>query len=292
MKQKNKFNLIFIILAVIALLVLIKVFNRPLQRLTSDFYYPFFSPVQKIENLSAKQALMMQSKTELVEELLKLQRINEEFSAKINVLRKVQEENADLKDMFALKSSPGYKFVYTEIFRRDPDFWNQSFSINKGSVDGITTGCVVLCRVKKQKNSKYVFAVAGRISKVAKNDAQVETIISKNCRLSVMLKENKATGILEGGTNNNSEPKVAITMLPAFKKYVPGETVVTTGLSKYTTPPSLFVGKIADNKGKADVKIVNNLFAKARVIPAVDFDNLRYLVVLIPKWPKEDSEEK
>lgn len=283
MKRKNKISLVFIILTIIALLVFIKVFNRPLHSLTSDFYHPFFSPIQKVENLSAKQALMLQSKTELVEELLKLQQVNEQFSAELNVQQEIKQENANLKDLLAFKSTPGYKCVFAKIFRRDPDFWNQSFSINKGSKDGILAGCAVLCRIPKGKNKKYVFAVAGRISKVSQNDAQVETIISKNCRLSVILKNNKAAGILEGGTIKNGKPETIVTMLPAFKKYMAGETVVTSGLSKDTTPPLLFVGKIADSNGAPDVQIVTNLFAKARVIPAVDFDNLRYLVVLVPK---------
>lgn len=283
MKRRTKISAVFIILAVIALLVLLQIFNRPLHRFTSDFYHPFFSPVEKVENLSAKQALMLQTKTALVEEILKLQQVNERFSAELNVLQEIKKENASLKDLLTFKPSLGYKCVFVEIYLRDPANWNSSFSINKGTADGIKPGCVVLSRIAKEKGSKYVFAVAGRISKVSEDNAQVETVVSKNCRLSVILKKSKAAGILEGGTIKNGKPEIIVTKLPAFKKYTSGETVITSGLSKDTTPPLLFVGQVADNNGAPDIHVITNLYAKARIIPAVDFDNLRFLVVLIPK---------
>lgn len=283
MKPGKRVSTVFIILVVIALLVLIQVFHRPLHRFTSDFYHPFFSPVQKVENLTAKQALMLQSKTSLVEEMLKLQQVNEQYSAEMNVLQEVKDENTALKDLMSFKPSPGFKCVFAEIFRRDPGNWNQHFSINKGAEDGIKEGNVVLCRIPKEKDSKYDFAVVGRVSSVDKDNAQVETVISINCKLSVMLEKNKAAGILEGGTEQNGKPVMSVTKLPAFKKYSAGETVITSGLSRYQTPPLLLVGKVADNNGAPDIQVITNLYAKAKIVPAVDFDNLRYLVVLIPK---------
>ena len=128
MKPRNKITAVFIILAIVALVVLIQVFNRPLHRITSDFYHPFFSPVSKVENMTAKQALMLQSKTSLVKDLLDLQQVNEKFSAEINVLQEVNKENANLKDLLGFKPAPGYKCIFAEIYLRDPTSWNETFS--------------------------------------------------------------------------------------------------------------------------------------------------------------------
>lgn len=283
MRTNKKINIIFIILALSAIALLIQVFNRPLHRITSDFYHPFFSPVSKVENLTAKQTLLLQSKQSLVKELLELQKINEQFSAEINVLKEIKKENADLKELLAFKPTHGFRCVFAEIYLRDPALWNESFSINKGSADGIIPGCVVLCRLPKEKATEYVFAVVGRIAYVAENEAQVETIISRKCRISVILKDVRAAGILEGGTYGNGEPSVKVTKLPAFKTYKAGETVLTSGLSRDTTPPLLYVGNIASINNTPDVRVVDNLYADADITPAVNFDNLRYLIVLVPK---------
>lgn len=286
MKRKQKFSVIFIILVLLTILLLIQIFNRPLQRITSDFYHPFFTPVSKIENLAMKQTLLLQSKQSLVKELLQLQKVNEKFSAKLNVLQDVEKENMNLKEQLNFKPKPNFKCVFAEIYLRDPAFWNESFSINKGSADGIKPGCVVLCRVPEERHSKYIFAVAGRIATVRKNEAIIETVISKSCKLSVILKESKSAGILEGGTCKNGQPSIKVTKLPAFKTYKTGETVITSGLCKDITPPLLYIGNVSGGKNGPDVKIIDNLYADAKIQSAVDFDNLRYLIVLVPTKKK------
>jgi rod shape-determining protein MreC len=291
MNTNNKFSIIFIILSILGIAILIQVFHRPLQRLTSDFYHPFFSPISKVENLTAKQALLLESKTTLVDELLHMQQINERTSAELNILQKVEEENNYLKEILPLKPSTGFKCVYAEIYLRDPAKWNESFSINKGFADGIKPGCVVLCRIPKEKGSKYVFAVAGRVSQVTQNESQIETVISRNCQISVLLKDTKTAGILQGGTYGNGAPSIKVTKLPAFKTYKKDEIVVTSGLSKDTTPPLLYIGNIATHNNKPDIRIINNLYAEGTIIPAVNFDNLRYLIVLIPKPKKRIKTE-
>ena len=283
MKRGRKISIVFTFLSLSAIALLIQVFNRPLHRITSDFYHPFFFPVSKVENLTMKQALLLQSKPSLVKEMLQLQKVNEKFSAEINVLQDIKKENADLKELLSFRAQPGFKCVFAEIYLRDPALWNESFSINKGSEDGIKPGCVVLCRIPKEKAGEYVFAVAGRIAAVTKNESQIETIISRNCRISVILKDSRGAGILEGGTYGNGKPSVKVTKLPAFKTYKAEETVVTSGLSKDTTPPLLYVGNISSRNNSPSIKIVDNLYAEANITPAVNFDNLRYLIVLVPK---------
>jgi rod shape-determining protein MreC len=283
MTPGKKFIVIFVILALLAMALLIQVFNRPLHRITSDFYHPFFSPVSKMENLTMKQALLLQSKPSLVKEMLQLQKVNEKFSSEINLLQDIKKENADLKELLVFKPTPGFKCIFAEIYLRDPALWNESFSINKGSADGIKPGCAVLCRVQKEKAAEYVFAVAGRVSAVAEHESQIETIISKNCRISVILKDSRGAGILEGGTFGNGEPSVIVTKLPVFKTYKAGETVLTSGLSRDTTPPLLYVGNVSSRNNTPNIRIVDNLYADADITPAVNFDNLRYLIVLVPK---------
>ncbi len=284
--RNKKFAAVSAVIAVLVAAALVQIFHRPLHRLTSDFYHPFFSPLSKVESLSAKQALRLQSKEALVEELLTLQRVNEVMAAELNILREVARENSSLKDLLAIKPVTGFACVFAEIFLRDPTLWNESFSINKGSADGIVTGCIVLCRIPKDNSTGYVFAVAGRVAKVAKNESHVETVVSRKCRLSVILQDSGAAGILQGGTIAGGRPVLKVGKLPAAKAYKAGDAVITSGLGGDTIPALLFVGRVAARGENPNVRVVNNLYAEAFVEPAADFDNLRYMVVLVPKMER------
>jgi len=290
MKSRKKNSLIFIIISIAILFFLVKIIQRPLQRFTSGFYHPFFTPISKIENLSAKQALMLQDKNSLVKELLKLQRLNETLAAENNVLQDLKKENAELKDMLGLIPTPDYKSVFAEIYLRDPAEWYESFSLNKGTKDKIQPGCIVIARIPENaENSEYIFAVVGRITSVTQTQSQVETIISKKCRLSVIIQNSKAPGILDGGLINGKNTTVKITKLPVYKNYINHDVVITSGLNPDLTPPLLFLGYTSEKETQPNIKKVNHLYAELNFRPAIDFDNLRYMVVLIPKITNPDD---
>jgi len=290
MKYKKKNSLILIAISLIVLFFLVKLLQRPIQRFTSGFYHPFFTPISKIENMTARQALMMQDKKSLVKELLKLQRINETLAAENNVLQDLKKENAELKDMLGIIQTPDYKSIFAEIYLRDPAEWYESFSLNKGSNDNIQPGCIVIARIPENRaNTDYVFAVVGRITSVTPTQSQVETIISRKCRLSVILKESQAPGILDGGIVNGKNTTVKITKLPVYKNYKAHEAVITSGLNPDLTPPLLFLGYSSEKGSSPDIKKVNHLYAELNFRPAIDFDNLRYMVVLIPKITSPDD---
>jgi cytochrome c-type biogenesis protein CcmF len=56
-----------------------------------------------------------------------------------------------------------------------------------------------------------------------------------------------------------------------------------------THPPLLFLGYSSDENSSPDIKKVNHLYAELNFKPAIDFDNLRYMVVLIPKITSPDD---
>ena len=288
MLAKKKVIAIVTVLAILTGVLSLQIFKRAIFRITSEFYNPFFSPVSNAENYSLKQSLRLKNKAELIHELLKLQNINEKKSAELQLLQSVQNDKNRLEELLKIKPAPAYKCIFAEIFLRDPGAWYESFSVNKGSASEIEPGCIVLCRIPENMNNGYSFAVVGKISEVSENISQIQTIVSRNCKLSVILKQADAAGILSGGTIKNGKPEVTVSYLPTFKTYQSGEEVFTSGLctnedikagkleERHSTPGGLFVGTIP---GK--VKIVKKLNAEAQLIPAVDLDSLRYIIILV-----------
>jgi rod shape-determining protein MreC len=281
--RKNIIILVSLTAAVAAVLFF-QIFKQTILKVASRFYHPFIAPVTIAENNSIKDSLATKSRSELIDEIIKLKKNNERKQAQIRVFTSLKSDKKRLEELLTIKPVPGYKCVFAEIYIRDPAFWYESFSINKGADDGIKPGAVVLSKIEQSDNSSYTFAVLGRVSNVERHLSQVQTIVSQTCKLSVIVEGAEAAGILQGGTIDNAKPYVKIAYLPVFKKYTKNADVLTSGLCRnrtsnlkqYSTPAGLFIGKIA---GK--VKTVNNLSAEAEVRSAIDFDSLKYVIVLV-----------
>ena len=289
MNRRRKITAVITVLIAVMTALSLQIFRRPLLRMTSEFYHPFFAPVSKAENYSIRQALLLKTKKELVDQILTQQNLNEQLQAKLLILQDTANDKVRLEELLKIRPWSGFRCIYAEIYIRDPAMWYQSFSVNKGSLDGIVPGSIVLSRTTAENDRKYMFAVTGRISDVTEHSALVQTVVSRLCRLSVVIKDSEAAGILEGGTVENAEPFAKVAYLPAFKSYTPGTEVFTSGFctgdgessetaDRHRTPGGLFVGTLTKN-----IRTVNKLSTEAEIKPAVDLDSLRYVIVLVPE---------
>ena len=282
---------ITVILTLITLLFM-QLFRKTLFTVTSEFSHPFLSVISKDDNSSIREALTKKTKDELINELIHLRKKDEEKNLELQILYSEKNDKQILERHLKIKPTPGYQCISAKIFLRDPAFWYENFSINKGWSSGIESGAIVLTEINDPNGNNSSLAVVGRIEKVSEYESVVETIISRHCKLSVLLEQSGATGILNGDTLRNGKPSLKVTYLPTFKTYSPGELVKTSGLcsvkdrstsdSLYPTPPGLLVGKVAGTDSP-EVRVVRQLNAEAKVIPAVNFDSLKYVTVLIRK---------
>ena len=278
---KKKLIYIFIIF-LIAFIMLFQPVRNGVYRITADFFYPFFSLFLKIENIVDQKALARSSKNSLTAELLKLQKTNSELSAKYEHLETLASENSELRKLLELKVNPYYNYIFAEIIYRDPVEWFNHFTINKGINDGIEDGAIVLSRINTDNTSKKSrFGVVGRIGSVSKHTASVDTILSGECKLSVIIPENGATGVLMGGGRSGREFWSKISYLPRDLIYKPSSSVLTSGMSSLT-PVNLKVGTIMGGKSTAG-SVYNNLFVEAMFKPAVDLNHLKFVLILVKK---------
>ena len=290
MKRTRNILIIIIVIAITVITLLsLQIFKRTILRITSGFYHPFFGPVSNVENYSLKQKLQNKTKGELINELLKLQKINESDKAELQTLRSIRREKTQLEELLKIKPIPGYKFIFADIYIRDPVYWYENFLVNKGFPEGIIPGALVLCRNSDPKDKVNTFSVLGRVGDVTEHASVINTIVSRNCKLSVILKDTRAAGILEGGIVKNDKPRVDVKDLPAFKNYKTGEEVYTSGFctlsatkgphreDQHSTPGGIYVGKITANR-----KRINQLTTTAELTPAVNLDSLRYVIIVVP----------
>jgi rod shape-determining protein MreC len=274
---------LFIILIILFIFPLgFKSYRNFLFRITSDFFYPFFSISHIAEKNLEQKSLLNESKESLIVKIYTLQRKNSELTEKSNYLEQFKKENDELKKLLQLKVTPDFKYIFAEIITRDPVEWYQQFVINKGSENGIQEGAIVLGRIKSD-NNKLEFGVIGRIGTVSNHTSLIYTLLSNECNLSISIPKNGASGIIQGGIRTGSNTWPIINFLPRDLDYKAYSKVITSGLNSLT-PPNLKVGNLAKtSNNKAAVSLYNNLFIKAKVDMAVNLNHIDFVLVLVKK---------
>ena len=136
---------------------------------------------------------------ELEEKVLELQ-------LQVGDARDLRTENSQLRKLADLERHPGWFVQHAEVIVRDPVLWDYTFTIDKGMADGVTVGAVVM----------QAGNVAGRVAKVERHQATVETVLSPNCRFSVTIGSTGDAGVLHGvkGTDRTSPFRCQVDFLP------------------------------------------------------------------------------
>lgn len=258
-------------------------FRRPLARFSMDFYYPFYQATKHVELAAARQALAMQSRQKLAASVEQLQRQNAMLTAQVQQLLELEADNERLRQELRMPRWSGFHEIYAEVILRDPATWSEQFVISKGLNDGIETGDLVLTFRFAPRGGTPSCVLAGRVIETTAHTSVVATIVNPACRVSVSLAESNASGTLTG--NGSSSMTALISRLPLKSKYAIGDAVLTSGFSE-RTPQGICVGYLTDapvGVNRAAVVHDGGLYAEAWMKPAVDLDNIRFVVVLSGK---------
>lgn len=195
------------------------------------------------------------------------------YDDKIRRFDKIEKENVELKAMFEYKSRHSeYSYIGTNVINKSLNGMTPSYTLDKGSNDGIKKGMVVITYE----------GLAGQITEVFANHSLLETISSENVQVSVTNSGTKNyVGILSGTVVLGRENMAKVTQMSLEAAVEPGDDIVTSGIGKFY-PPDIYIGKIetvAEDKGK--------LMKTATVIPAVKFTGGERFFIILPKNPEE-----
>jgi rod shape-determining protein MreC len=164
-----------------------------------------------------------------------------------------------------------YEYTVAKVINNSTNRSFNYLTINKGSKDGIGVGMGVICSS----------GIVGKVVNVTEHLANVQSMLNKDTRFSVMLAKNKEIGAIRWGddldphkgllmdVNNNAQPQY-------------GEMVVTSGYSLF--PKGIPVGKISNLHPKA-----GGISLNMEVTFAVDYSKLEYVDVVDYKYAKEQE---
>lgn len=260
---------------IIVPVVLLLSVTAPWQKTVQNFFAPYLMLSNRAGNGIADQTLKMRSRTELANEVTRLNKENTRLISEINLLKNLEYENRNLRAMLKLTPMPGYEYVACSVILRDPWVWNNSFTIDRGSRDGIEPGLAVIAPVPDQKNRCILL---GTVESVSKHSARVVTVVNPEFRISVKLQESESVGFLNtGGSDPSSGGTATIGFLPANKNFMLNEQIYTTGYES-GIPPGLWLGSLESVEDSA-MPYGNRLYRHGVMRPAGNFEMLRTVIV-------------
>ncbi len=211
------------------------------------------------------------------EELVQIKTLlteNEQLKAQIDELTveniRLQQDRyelTNLRELYDLDAQyDEYEKVGARIIAKDTGNWFHSFVIDKGSDDGLAIDMNVMAGS----------GLVGRITDVGPNWAKVMSIIADNSNTSGMVLSTSDNLIVSGNLELYAEGVIEFEKLvDSADRVVEGDKIVTSNVSdKYL--PGILIGYISSINVDS-----NNLTKSGLITPAVDFEHLEEVLVII-----------
>lgn len=207
---------------------------------------------------------------------------NQELKAEIAELRRqlvdyesAVTENERLREILELKEqSPDIQFQDAGVIGRDPSDQFGAFTIDKGTVYGISVWDPVVTGD----------GLVGYISSVGPTYAKVTTILSPETNVGAMEIKSKTTGNITGSIELAEKGWTWMELLPKDTEMKIGGLVVTAGTSGYY-PQGLVIGTVKE------IRLSESGITKtAEIQPAADIEGAKHVFVLTDFLGKQSGE--
>jgi len=274
MRSKTK-RVIFILAAVTVLLVVfIAVSSNPNSSLHSA-YKVIGTPFQYIQKgfssigTSIKESFsVIGDYSEIKEKITVLQEENDSLKNLESENTKLKEENAELRELLALKGTfENYDMIAANVIAEDVTDWFNEFTVDCGSADGISNGCIVI-------TSK---GLVGIVYNTGVTSSKVRCIVDDQNVLMSRIMRNNALVRLTGMSNENYTHMLKLDRIADQTTLYEGDTLITAE-SGGVYPKGLVIGTVTEIK--EDKQTGNRV---AYVQPAVDFTSVSHVYILMPQ---------
>lgn len=251
------------------------IFSGPLSMVAGYTIVPFEEGISAVGSfLNNRSEELGQMKALLAEnEALKTQ--VDELTIENTRLQQDRYELTNLRELYKLGSQyDEYEKIGARIIARDSGNWFYSFVINKGADDGLEVDMNVMAGS----------GLVGRIVDVGPNWSKVKAIIADDSNVSAMVLSSSDNMIVSGDLKLYSSGVISFEQLvDSDNKVVEGDKIVTSNISdKYL--PGILIGYISSINRDA-----NNLTKSGYITPAVDFEHLEEVLVILEQ--KQTIEE-
>ena len=243
------------------------VFSGPLSAIAGYTVVPFEEGISIVGSWLANRSEELAQIRVLIAENESLRQQVDELTIENTRLQQDRYELTNLRELYDLDAQyDEYEKTGARIIARDAGNWFHSFVIDKGVKDGIAVDMNVMAGS----------GLVGRVVDVGPNWAKVKAIIADDSNVSAMVLSSSDNMIVSGNLKLYASGVIEFEQLvDSDNVVVEGDKVVTSNISdKYL--PGILVGYI--NTINQDA---NNLTKSGYLTPAVDFEHLEEVLVIL-----------
>ncbi len=275
MKKKNQTSVTnrYILLGLSALCVLMMLLSSfsdkvggPFKALANVTVIPLQQGINQIGGWLGDMTDNFDTMEQLRAENTRLQEQVDSLITENNYLQADQSELERLQDLYRLDQNyADYEKIGAHVIGKDSGNWFNSFTIDKGSRDGIETDMNVIAQS----------GLVGIVTDVGPTWATVRSVIDDSSNISSMSLSTSDTCIVSGDLSLMSEGQIRFEQMENNDNTVNvGDQLVTSYISdKYLQ--GILIGYVSEVNVDA-----NNLTRSGYIIPAVDFKNLQEVLVI------------
>ena len=268
MESRNKF--VLIVLSIISIILIgITSFNdsiiSPLRQAVGIVLLPVQSGVNTAGRAVYDNIEEQRKIHSAITENIELNKKIDELTQENTKLMADNGELARLRELYKLDESySDYPKVGARVVAKDSTKWFSTFTIDKGSDDGIAVDMNVI----------GYGGLIGIVTDVGKNYATVRSVIDDISRVSAMSLRTGALCRVDGKLEQYSEGRLILRDVKSDADVNEGDMIVTSNVStKYL--PNILIGYARDLKDDS-----SRLTKSGYIIPVVNFDTISEVLVI------------
>lgn len=190
---------------------------------------------------------------------------NDELILRSLLYEELEEENTQLRALLGeYDERASMNPVLARVIASESGNYFSTFTINKGSSDGINTQMAVITAQ----------GLIGYVYEVFDTTAKVITIIDDQASLAALIESSRDQGAVKGTLGSTGEPLCRMYYLSADSVPRPGDRVITSGVG-VSFPKGLLIGYVRES-----TRAIEDNKHYIVVEPAADFEHIENVLVL------------
>jgi rod shape-determining protein MreC len=259
-----------ICIVAIFLSLTLNISGGPLNSIAGYVFVPMQSGINNAGKWLSDKANDFQTLSEVLKENESLQAQVDDLTAELTTLKLERYELENYRELYDLDEKyPSYEKVAASVIAMDTGNWFDTFTINRGTNNGIDVGMNVIAGS----------GLVGIVTDVGANYAKVRSIIDDSSKVSAMVTSTQDNFIVSGNlvTMNTSGTISFSGLRDTENKVSVGDQVVTSYVSDQYQQ-GILIGYIASIEEDS-----NNLTKSGTITPVVDFEHMQEVLVILDK---------
>lgn len=188
-------------------------------------------------------------------------------------LVELKKENQQLLEQLQFSRQLEFAHVPAQVIGKDPSNLFASYTVNKGSLDGITVGLPVIAY------QDGIYGLVGKVVSVGLTSSQIIPLLDRGSYVAARFQSSRYEGLAQGRGDMTGKLVMMHVKKRAKDEIRFGDLVITSGLSGLY-PKGISIGRVSGIRSKDYETSV-----EIELEPVLDFSRLEYVYILKAQTP-------